>query len=151
MAAGVVEGLVSLGQIGLIIVPVMIFLEMLKETGVLEFLNRRMSPYTRLLGLPGSAVPALSAGLVFGLTFGSGIVIQTAREGRLTRAELTLLCLFLSICHAVIEETVIFLAIGADGLLILAVRLVVAVLLTASLARLLGVLAGRSTSVHDGT
>ena len=47
-----------------------------------------------------------------------------------------LMGLFLATCHAVIEDVLIFVVIGGNGFVILGVRLVLAALLTALMARI---------------
>jgi hypothetical protein len=44
--------------------------------------------------------------------------------------------LFLATCHAVVEDTLIFVVIGGNGWIMLGVRIAIAVGLTALLARL---------------
>lgn len=61
-----------------------------------------------------------------------------AQEKRLPRRELFLMGLFLATCHAVVEDTLIFVAIGGNGWVILGVRIVIAVGMTALLARMWG-------------
>ncbi|WP_158507017.1 nucleoside recognition domain-containing protein [Symbiobacterium thermophilum] len=103
-------------------------IQILKDAGWLGRASRYMAPVLRPLRLPGEAGVPMAAGLGIGLTYGAGVLIQTAREGRLTRDELTVMCVFLGICHAIFEETVLFAAAGANGLLLLAIRLAAAAL-----------------------
>ena len=54
----------------------------------------------------------------------------------MSRRELFLTGLFLATCHAVVEDVLIFVVLGGDAVTMLGMRLVLAVLLTAGVARL---------------
>ncbi len=58
------------------------------------------------------------------------------REQKFTRRELTLIILFLCACHAIIEDTLIFIPLGINVLPLLLIRLLAAILLTLLIARL---------------
>lgn len=108
------------------LIPLFIGIQILKDAGWLSHASRFMAPVLRPLRLPGDAGVPLAAGLAIGLTYGAGVLLQTAREGRLTRNELTVLCVFLGVCHAIFEETFLFAAAGANAFLLLAIRMAAA-------------------------
>lgn len=110
------------------LVPLFVVIQLLKDSGWLDKLSDHMRPLLKPLRLPGEAGLPVVAGLAVGITYGAGIFFQVADEGKLTRDELTTAFIFLGICHAVIEETILFTALGINGLLLLFVRLVVATL-----------------------
>jgi hypothetical protein len=72
-----------------------------------------------------------------GLAFGGGLIIQQVKELAISKRELFLSLSFLSIFHAVIEDTLLFLAFGADIWVILVFRGIFAVIVIAILARVL--------------
>lgn len=110
------------------LVPLFVLIQWLKDSGWLARGSRWMAPILRPLRLPDEAGLPILAGLVVGLTYGAGVLLQTAEEGNLTRDQLTVMCVFLGICHALIEETILFTAAGSNGLFLVAVRFVVAAL-----------------------
>ena len=65
------------------------------------------------------------------------MIIHYARQGQMTRRELVLIITFLCVNHSVFEDTLLFVAIGANGLLILLVRFAAAILITFLLNKLL--------------
>jgi len=107
----------------------------LKDLRVVDRLSRLLAPLTRLLGLSERTSLTLLAGLLFGLAFGAGVIIESAREAGFSKRDLYLLTLFLSACHAVVEDTLIFVPLGINVLGLLALRLAVALILTMLLAR----------------
>lgn len=118
---GAVSGVMEIVELWWLI-PLFIVIQLLKDSGWLGRASRFMAPLLRPLRLPDEAGLPMVAGLSIGLTYGAGVLIQVAEEGSLTRREMTVLCIFLGICHAIVEETILFAAAGSNGLLLLAVR-----------------------------
>ena len=46
--------------------------------------------------------------MFFGLTFGSGVIIAHMREGKVSPQEGRIIGTFMALCHALIEDTIIF-------------------------------------------
>lgn len=124
-----VGSLKSVGQIALIVIPLMIFIELFKEFRLLEKVTVIADPVTRLIGLSREANLPIMAGLIFGISYGGGLIINSAREGKLTYREIYIINLFLVICHSVFEDTLLFAAIGAKWVPILVARIVLAVII----------------------
>jgi hypothetical protein len=120
----------SIKQIAFIVIPLMIFMEILKDMGVLDRMAQLFSPLVKIYGMKKEAGFPLVIGIVIGLSYGAGIILQSAKEDKLTRRDLYLLTYFLVAAHAVFEDTAIFMAFGVNGPLILITRLVVAAVFT---------------------
>lgn len=127
---GIVGGLKSVLNIAMIVFPLMIVMEIAKDLKILDKISEFCKPLTKWLGVSKESAFPLAIGLVFGLAYGAGIIIQNAKEGNLDKRSLILISIFLVCCHAVIEDTLIFVAVGANGFLLLTMRLVTALLLT---------------------
>ncbi|PLX42612.1 MAG: hypothetical protein C0609_09345 [Deltaproteobacteria bacterium] len=103
-------------------------------------LSGKVGRYTRWLGRLGlgrGAIVALGAGLFLGIVYGAGVLINEGRSGTSSRRELFILAFFLSVCHAVIEDTLLFVVIGGSTLGILGPRIILALIATWLLAKLL--------------
>lgn len=120
----------------LIIVPLVTLFEVFRYLPVFRRIGDAVEPLMRGMGLGREASVPLFTGIFLGIAYGAGIIIRVAQQKRLPRRELFLMGLFLATCHAVVEDTLIFVVIGGDAWLILGIRIVLAVLLTAVLARL---------------
>jgi len=129
-----VGSLSSVLQIALIVIPLMIFIEIIKDLNLLDYLTAIIAPLTRWMKLPREAGLPLVAGLVFGISYGAGIIIQAAREGALKNSDIYMINLFLVICHSVFEDTILFAAIGAIWLPVLIYRILLAVAVCAAIA-----------------
>ncbi|AFV12069.1 nucleoside recognition domain containing protein [Thermacetogenium phaeum DSM 12270] len=127
----------SMLKIACIVIPLMVVMELAREADLLERSAKLFRPLTALLGVSPAATFPLLAGLVFGLVYGSGLIIRSVREGKIPAAENYLLNIFLSICHGMIEDTLLFLAVGASAVVIIGVRLAAGVAITRLLACLL--------------
>jgi spore maturation protein SpmB len=111
-----------------IIIPLLIAIECLKDMGWLEKLASRCQGVTRFLRLPGEAALGLIVGLFVGLLFGSGVIMQLTKEVKMTKNQINIMFVFIGICHAVIEETIIFTAIGANWAAVFLGRLLTSLL-----------------------
>ncbi|MBO8173191.1 MAG: hypothetical protein H0Z33_15040 [Bacillaceae bacterium] len=128
--------LMGIVQLSVIVIPLMIGIQILKDINAIRYLARGMSPFTRMLGVSSNTAVTLMAGLMFGLAFGAGVIIQTAREENLSKKDLYLLTIFLVACHAVVEDTLLFVPLGINVLPLLLIRLVVAFVITMITARI---------------
>ncbi len=118
-------------QLFLIIVPLTMFYEFLKSRqAALE--GRRRA----LIGISSKGLVPLITGIIIGLTYGAGVIIHSIRSSDITRKEASLILLYLSICHAMIEDTLIFVVIGANGLILIAARFFLATVITYAAYRL---------------
>jgi hypothetical protein len=119
----------------LIIVPLVTLFEVLRYLPVFRRAGNVVEPMMRGVGLTRDAAVPLFAGIFLGIAYGAGIIIRVAQQKGLPARELFLMGLFLATCHSVIEDILIFIVIGGNGLAILVVRLGLAVLLTGLMAR----------------
>ncbi|NYE58824.1 MULTISPECIES: nucleoside recognition domain-containing protein [Carboxydothermus] len=123
-------------KIAMIVIPLMVVLEVAKELRVLEKWAKPLEPLMGFLGMQKEAAFPLLAGLVFGLAYGAGLIIDSAREGILKHKDLVLISIFLVICHSLIEDTLLFVAIGAKGTVLIIYRLILALTVTFFVSRL---------------
>lgn len=117
-------------QLALIVLPLMIFIQWLKDRNILKLVTKYMTPVTRMLGLAPNTATTLGAGLLFGLAYGAGVIIQAVQEEHIKKKDIYLLFIFLVACHAVVEDTLIFVPLGIPVWPLLLIRLLVAILLT---------------------
>ncbi len=111
-----------------IIIPLMIVLALLTDARLLDRGVDFVQPVMRRLNLSGRVAFPLLAGLFLGIVFGSGVIISIANDGTLTKRELIIVLVFLGICHSVIEDTLVFAALGANWWVLISSRFVLAAL-----------------------
>lgn len=117
-------------QLAMIVIPLMIAIQWLKEMKWVDKFSNGMSPFTRMLGMKKNTSTTLAAGILFGISFGAGVMLQAAKEDGVAKKDLYLAFIFLVTCHAVVEDTLIFLPLGIPVWPLLLIRLTVAIILT---------------------
>jgi hypothetical protein len=128
--AGLKKACFGIVQLAVIVIPLMIGIQILKELKWIHIFSRWMAPVTKLLGMKENTSLTLAAGLMFGLAYGAGVMIQAVKEDGVSKRDLTLAFIFLVSCHAVVEDTLIFVPLGIPVWPLLVIRLITAVLLT---------------------
>lgn len=113
-------------ELGLIITSVMIAVELMQKYKILNRLTSLASPVTRLLKLPRAGNLPLLAGTFLGISYGAAIIIDSGRSGCLNAEEIYIINLFLVVCHSLVEDTVIWMALGAYIIPVQIARLAVA-------------------------
>lgn len=132
----IVGAVTTVLQLAFVVVPLMIIIEVLRAYKVIDVLSRWIEPGAKRLGMSAEAAFPLVAGTVLGISFGSGLIIDSAREGRITHRDGLLLTAFLAPCHAIFEDTLLFVPLGVNPFLLLALRFATALALTLTLAYL---------------
>jgi hypothetical protein len=131
---GIETAALGILQLAVIVIPLMIGIQILKDIHWLEKFSKWMSPATRALGMKENTSTTMAAGLLFGLAYGAGVMIQAVKEDNVSHKDVTLAFIFLVACHAVVEDTLIFVPLGIPVLPLLLIRLIIAILLTSVVA-----------------
>jgi uncharacterized protein (DUF983 family) len=121
--------------LGAVVIPLMVGIQALKDLGLLDRFAGSLAPFLRWFRLPPRAALPMVSGLFAGFLSGAGLIVNQAEELRLSKRELTLIFVFLAACHAVIEDTLVFVPLGVPVWVLLAIRFIAAVVLTWLLAR----------------
>ncbi len=130
----VIETLVSIARLALILVPILVMIEIARHYQVIEKMTDKIKGALRFLTLPKEAAFPMLAGIFFGIVLGAALIIEYSREGYLNKRDLLLIGIFLSICHSVVEDTFIFAVFGANPVVLLTTRIILAVLITRAAA-----------------
>lgn len=118
-----------------VIIPLMIVMEIFKDLKIIDKISDTIKPVTKFFTMDEKSAVSIIVGLIFGLLFGAGAIIQSTQEHSIDKRSIFLICMFLSLCHALIEDTFIFGAIGASYAAIVISRVLAAVLTTLVLSR----------------
>lgn len=133
----VLGSLSSIINIGVIVIPLMVIMQLGRNYNLIDKISKYFNPLTSKLGMTSKASFPLLVGLIFGISYGAGVLVQSTKEGDLSKEDLTLLATFLIICHAVVEDTLIFAAIGANGWIVIIGRMFIAILITKIMSKYL--------------
>ncbi|WP_142288195.1 nucleoside recognition domain-containing protein [Bacillus sp. EAC] len=142
----IISSLKGIFQLIKIVIPLMIFIQFAKDFGWMNYITKFLSPFTKLIGVEAKAGVTLAAGLFFGLAFGAGVMIQAVKEDGVTKRDLYLVFLFLVACHAVVEDTLLFIPLGIPVWYLFGIRFLLALIVTSIVARVIGRISTQSES-----
>jgi hypothetical protein len=117
-----------------IIIPLMVVLALLTDSRLLDRGVGFIQPVMQRLNLSNRVAFPLLAGLFLGIVFGSGVIISFANDGSVTKRDLIIVLVFLGICHSIIEDTLIFAALGANWWVMIICRFMLAALAAAAVS-----------------
>ena len=112
-------------MIMVILLPLMLVLEIFKDAKVLDKAANIIQPIMKFFSLPKEGAYPLLAGVLFGISYGSGVILSISRENKLDQGHLLLIGVFLAVCHGIIEDPLIFAAIGANWWVLMSSRIIV--------------------------
>jgi len=113
-------------KIFIIILPLFVVFEYVQRRGVLDWLGGQLGGNFHAQRFKKDSIFPLLAGLCFGIGYEAGMLLDETRLERIEGKPTFLVAVYLGICHVVFEDTLLFVAIGASGLLLLIPRLVAA-------------------------
>lgn len=134
---GTLGSLDTIFGIAIIVIPLMIIMEFARELKILDKIGELFKPLAKLFKLSNKSILPLTVGIIIGISYGSGVLIDSKEKGDLTLKDSVIVSIFLSACHAVFEDTLLFVAIGANGSIVLIARIVVAFVLALFASRII--------------
>ena len=111
----------------LIVSGLMILQRLLEEFKIMGKLASVFAPLMKFMGLSGNSSFLWIIGNVVGLTYGSAIMIEQVNEKKISLGEASMLNNHLAICHSLLEDSLLFIAIGASVFWVTVPRLLLAV------------------------
>ena len=102
----------SMGTIFIVILAVLAMMDMLERIGFMALLKRVLRPVFSPMGIGDEASTITVIGLILGISYGGGMIISEARKGRIPPRQILASVSFMSICHAVIEDTMLVGSLG---------------------------------------
>lgn len=126
----------SLLMILAVIAVLMLVLRLLPLLGVERLLHDLLSPLLKMLGIGRAAANVTVIGTTLGLSYGAGLLIRDLDRGVMNPRDSFMALCFLSLCHSIIEDTLLILLLDTELWAILGVRLLFAFAVVAIIARL---------------
>ncbi|AWB10873.1 Nucleoside recognition [Thermodesulfobium acidiphilum] len=125
--------------IATIVIPLMIFIEIFKRSSFWGKFCNSVSKIIKYLGFSKNSAIPLAAGIIFGLIYGAGTMFDEVKKGLISPKEIVLINIFLVLSHAMIEDTAIFVAIGANFEIIFFGRLIITILFVLLFGKILDI------------
>lgn len=123
----------NLVQIFVIVCAVMMCNRLINALRISDVVGYVLSPVLRILGISKQAVNIVIVGLVLGILYGSGVIIQAVKEGRITHADAFSTMSLMSLAHALIEDTILLSLLGGSFWGLFGIRLVFAIVIGAGI------------------
>jgi len=117
-----------------VLIPLMVGIELMMVYNIIEAMAEKMGFFRRLLGIGKDALLPLLIGLLLGVTFGAGAIMELSRERPLPKRDLALVAVFIFACHGLIEGAYLLTLAGGNLFILIFVRLGIAVGVTAAAA-----------------
>jgi hypothetical protein len=115
-------------KIGLIISGLMILQNVLKEFKIIDYISAFFSPLMKILGLSKESSFLWFVAQILGLTYGSAVLIEAVQQNEISPTDANLLNYHIAINHSLLEDTLLFVAIGVPAGWIIAPRIVLAII-----------------------
>ncbi len=97
----------------LIIFFIISTINILKALGVWSFIINIMKIPLSYLGMSEKVANIILIGLTLGISFGGGFLIEESKKNNISKKDILLSLSFLSLCHSIIEDTILILLLGS--------------------------------------
>ncbi len=122
--------LVTSLRISILIISVvailMITYRLLEEYNLINKLSKSIEPILKIFGLPRNTGFLWLIGNIVGLAYGGALMIDQMQDGKVSKAEASLLNYHLAVSHSILEDNLLFVALGVSIWWILVTRLIAA-------------------------
>ncbi|HOP46246.1 MAG TPA: hypothetical protein PK874_01175 [Desulfobacteraceae bacterium] len=96
----------------ILVTLLMILQRILEEFGVTQLLSNILKYPLMLLGIPYQAAFLWIVANTLGLAYGAGVIVDHVERGRLSRKNSDILNYHIAVSHSLLEDTLLFVAIG---------------------------------------
>lgn len=127
-AAWLQNNLILSLKVVVIITLLMVVQRILDEWGVLRRISLWLGPLMEMFGLPRQVAFLWLVGNTLGLAYGSAVLMDYAREGKLSLRDADLLNYHLAVSHSQLEDPLLFAVLGLPVLWLIIPRIILAVM-----------------------
>lgn len=97
----------------LIIFFIISTINVLKALGIWSLIIHIMKIPLSYLGMSEKVANIILIGLTLGISFGGGFLIEESKKNNISKKDILLSLSFLSLCHSIIEDTILILLLGS--------------------------------------
>ncbi|MEA4935198.1 MAG: nucleoside recognition domain-containing protein [Paludibacter sp.] len=116
-------------KIVLIITGLMMLQNILKTFNILDYLAKTFAPVMRIFGLSKESSFLWFIGQTIGLTYGSAVMIEQVENNDISREDANLLNYHIAVNHSLLEDTLLFVAIGVPASWLIGPRFILAIII----------------------
>jgi hypothetical protein len=129
---GEVRNLISIFGVIFCLLAVMRILTKIRVIAAMDFLLR---PFLTMMGIGSKASALTVVGLTMGLSYGGGMIIHETKSGKIDKKDVFYSLTLMSLCHSLIEDTLLLMMIGGHVSGLFWGRLIMSCLLVAGLVQ----------------
>ena len=111
-----------------IVLGLLVLMDVLKAIGAIGLLNRCLRPLLRIVGVESQLAPIATTGVLLGLVYGSALMLEEVRSKNYSARAVFTAMMLVCLMHALIEDTLVVMAIGANVWIVLVGRVPFALL-----------------------
>ncbi len=126
----------SYGVILLFIFSLLFLMKILKVTGVIDIITKGFSPLLRLMGIGKGVVTIAIIGLMLGVVYGGVLIINESKSKSIDKRDIFYCLGLMGLCHSLIEDTILMLALGSHYSGVLLARLIFSFLIIWAIVKL---------------
>lgn len=115
-------------KVVIIISVLMVVQRLLEEFGILKWVSSLLGPVMDVFGLPRQVSFLWLVGNTLGLAYGSAVLMDYAREGKLTGKDADLLNYHLAVSHSQLEDPLLFAVLGLPVVWLIVPRIILAII-----------------------
>ena len=97
----------------LIIFSIITTINILKYLGIWQIIINILRAPLSYLGMSDKVANIILIGLTLGISFGGGFLIEESKKNNISKKDILLSLSFLSLCHSIIEDTILILLLGS--------------------------------------
>jgi hypothetical protein len=115
----------------LIIFSILLIMKLLKHFGAINYIQNKMKPILRAMGMSKEILPMTLVGMLLGIVYGGALIIKEKDDNpSIHKKEFVFAMVLLGLCHAIIEDTLLVMGIGASLWGVLVFRVIFALIFT---------------------
>ena len=101
-----------------------LFMDILKHYGLIQYLGTIFAPYLVIMGLSKKAAPVTLVGMTLGLIYGGALLLKEVEAGEINAHDKTISITSMNLFHSIIEDTIIIVLMGGAVFWLILPRLV---------------------------
>lgn len=113
----------------MLIYALMLIQRLLDDFGLMYLLVKPLRPFMKLFGLPEHASYLWLVGNVLGISYGSAMMMELIDSGKVSKEEADTVNYHLIMNHSMLEDTLVYAAVGISAFWILSTRILYATIL----------------------
>ena len=113
----------------LFIFSLLFLIKILKAIGVIDWITKGLSPLLRMMGIGAEVTTIAIIGLTLGVVYGGVLIINESKNKNINKRDIFYCLALMGLCHSLIEDTILMMALGGHYTGMLIFRLITSFLI----------------------